>query len=102
MIAPLSEPLVPAPPDRLKAERQKLEALLAPLLTGTLAARGLPQQMPDDELINALAQYLELEPLERQALLQHNCLRSRAESLVQLLEMKVMMARTPGVSNVAH
>ena len=29
-------------------------------------------------------------------------LRARAESLVELLEMKIMMARTPGVSNVAH
>ena len=29
-------------------------------------------------------------------------LRPRAESLVELLEMKIMIARTPGLSNVAH
>ena len=38
----------------------------------------------------------------RQALLEQNCLRSRAESLVELLEMKILLARTPGLSNVAH
>ena len=52
--------------------------------------------MGDEDLVNALAQYLDLEPLEKQALLEHDCLRSRAESLVELLEMKIMTARTPG------
>ena len=44
----------------------------------------------------------EREALEKQALLEKPCLRTRAESLVELLEMKIMMARTPGLSNVAH
>jgi len=52
--------------------------------------------------VNALAQYLDLEALEKQALLERPCLRSRAEALVELLEMKMLMARTPGLSNVAH
>ena len=58
--------------------------------------------MTDEDLVNALAQYLDLEPLEKQALLEQDGLRRRAESLVELLEMKMMMARTPGLSNVAH
>ena len=58
--------------------------------------------MSDEDTVNALAQYLDFEPLEKQALLEKQSLRARAESLVELLEMKVMMARTPGVSNVAH
>jgi len=58
--------------------------------------------MTDEDLVNALAQYLDLEPLEKQALLEKDCLRTRAESLVELLEMKIMIARTPGMSNVAH
>ena len=58
--------------------------------------------MGDEDLVNALAQYLDLEPLEKQALLEQQNLRIRAESLVELLEMKIMMARTPGLSNVAH
>ena len=91
----------------IRTQRSKLEALLAPSVerTGTFRSGGdlkMPAAMPDEDLVNALAQYLDLEPLEKQALLEKPCLRSRAESLVELLEMKVMMARTPGVSNVAH
>ena len=62
----------------------------------------IPAGMADEELVNALAQYLDLEPIEKQALLERQCLRSRAESLVELLEMKLMLGRTPGASHVAH
>ena len=55
----------------------------------------IPSGMADEDLVNALAQYLDLEPIEKQALLERHCLRSRAESLVELLEMKMMLARTP-------
>jgi Lon protease-like protein len=58
--------------------------------------------MSDEDLVNALAQYLDLEPLEKQALLEKHSLLARAESLVELLEMKVLMARTPNVSHVAN
>ena len=57
-------------------------------------ARGrdpkIPSAMADEDLVNALAQYLDLEPLEKQALLEQQSLRSRAESLVELLEMKML------------
>ena len=58
--------------------------------------------MTDEDLVHALAQYLELEPLEKQALLSSTSLRMRAESLIELLEMKILIARTPGLPNVAH
>jgi Lon protease-like protein len=58
--------------------------------------------MSDEDLVNALAQYLDLEALEKQALLEKHTLRTRAESLVELLEMKALMARSPNVSNMAH
>jgi hypothetical protein len=99
-IAPLAEATAVDRPELLKSERQKLEALLAPLFTGTLAARGLPQQMPDDELINALAQYLELEPIEKQALLECDGALARCQSLVELLEMKALMDK--GVGSARH
>jgi hypothetical protein len=36
-------------------------------------------------------------------LLEKRCLRSRAESLVELLEMKIMTARAPGgPSHISH
>ena len=53
----------------------------------------LPSSMPDEDLVNALAQYLELEPVEKQALLEREGLLARSRSLVDLLEMKVMVSR---------
>ena len=62
----------------------------------------IPSTMADDDLINGLAQYLDLDPIEKQALLEQRSLRARAESLVELLEMKLMMARVPRMPGVAH
>jgi len=90
----------------IRSQRAKLDALLAPALerrmTDLPGEASIPAAMPDEDLINALAQYLDLEPLEKQALLEQRGLRARAESLVELLEMKILMAKTPGLSNVAH
>ena len=95
--------------------RSKLESLVAPRIERSLAGAGrlesieggerdskIPPTMADEDLIHALAQYLDLEPIEKQALLELHGLRSRVESLVELLEMKILAARTPGLSNVAH
>jgi len=98
------------PADRIAIRhgRSKLEALLAPSgdNANLEASRG-PREagaaaMADEDFVNTLAQYLDLEALEKQALLEHDSLRTRAEALVELLEMKIMMKRTPGLSNVAH
>jgi uncharacterized protein len=100
-VVPLSE-ISPRPGDAvLKDARQKLEAMLSPLFSGT-AARSLPQQMPDDELINALAQYLELEPIEKQALLERDGALARCHSLLELLEMKAMMEKGLGGAGHRH
>ena len=80
--------------------RTKLEAIL--VADPRVGDARIPSAMADEDLVNALAQYLDLEPLEKQALLETPTLCSRAESLVELLEMKTLMARTPGLSNVAH
>jgi Lon protease-like protein len=92
------------PNDRaaVRSQRAKLETMLAGAHESKRLEARIPPAMGDEDLVNALAQYLELEPLEKQALLEHHCLRSRAESLVELLEIKIIMARTPGMSNVAH
>jgi Lon protease-like protein len=86
----------------LRNHRAKLETLLAPAVEQAGADPRSAYAMADDELVNALAQFLDLEPIEKQALLEKNCLRSRAGSLVELLEMKMMIARTPGLSHVSH
>jgi len=46
--------------------------------------------MSDVDVIHALAQYLELAPLEKQALLEMDSLVSRASALADLLEMNTM------------
>jgi Lon protease-like protein len=100
LIAPLAEDDVQSPAPALKSERQRLEVMLAPLLGGTLAERGLPATMPDEDLINALSQYLELEPIEKQALLERDGPLARCRSLVELLEMKALTERSHGGSKV--
>jgi Lon protease-like protein len=85
----------------VRDQRSKLESMIGSTHSSAGDPR-MPASMSDEDLVNALAQYLDLEALEKQALLEKPCLRSRAESLVELLEMKIMMARTPGLSNVAH
>lgn len=103
LIEPLAEHvLTPQDRDVVRHQRTKLESLLAPAVGTSENDSRTTAAMSDEDLINALTQYLGLEPLEKQALLEQQSLRRRAESLVELLEMKIMMARTPGVSKVAH
>lgn len=92
------------PADRAKIQtcRAKLESLLTPAVDKAGADPKMPAAMSDEDLVNALAQYLDLESLEKQALLEQPCLLSRASSLVELLEMKMMAARTPGVTTLTH
>ena len=94
-------PLASDDRDIVRSLRSKLETMFAPALDRNAGDPKLPA-MPDEDLINALAQYLDLEPLEKQALLERPCLRSRAESLIELLEMKLLIARTHAVLNVAN
>jgi Lon protease-like protein len=90
----------------IRTQRAKLDALLAPAIERSLSdisgEARIPSAMADEDLVHALAQYLDLEPLEKQALLEQRSLRLRAESLVELLEMKILMAKTPGLSKVEH
>src|SRR5262249_47863476 len=65
-IVPMPEP----PPERfreeIRSERRRLEALLVPHDETRDAKEPkdtkVPSSMPDEDLVNALAQYLELEP----------------------------------------
>jgi hypothetical protein len=103
IVEPLAErALEPRDRDALRSCRAKLESLLTPIDRASADAK-MPSAMRDEDLINTLAQYLDLEPLEKQALLEHGCLRSRGQSLVELLEMKVLATKaTGGGSTLAH
>jgi Lon protease-like protein len=88
----IAEP--PAENDReaLRDARRRLETLLVPQPSGRGADTTMPSSMSDEDLVNALAQYLDLEPLEKQALLERDGLLARCRSLIELLEMKVFAA----------
>ena len=82
--------------------RQRLESLL----TAAVEHRGvdprLPSAIPSHDLVNTLAQYLALEPIERQALLECDGVLGRCRALIDLLEMKTMMAPGTGTWTSVH
>ena len=77
----------------IKQHRQRLEALLAAFAANRRAETRLPSAVPDQDLVNALAQYAAFDPIERQALLECNGVLSRCLSLIELLEMRTMAVR---------
>jgi hypothetical protein len=92
------EPLMEEPSESeraiIRAERRRLESLLVPQPTGRGVDPKVPPSMSDEDLVNALAQYLDLEAVEKQALLEREGLVARCRSLIDLLEMKVMLEQT--------
>lgn len=91
-VDPIMEPLSDRDRDVVRAERRRLEALLVPQPEGRGVDTTMPPSMGDEDLVNALAQYLELETVEKQALLERDGLLARCRSLIDLLEMKVIIA----------
>jgi Lon protease-like protein len=87
VINPLDDSLRDGERDELRHERKRLQHLLTPLFHDTLS-RYLPEAMPDEDLVNALAQYLEFEPVEKLALLERRGALARCRSMVELLEIK--------------
>jgi Lon protease-like protein len=85
-VEPLLE-FTPAAEDRLAlgAERRRLETLLASVEPDL---EPLPARLDDEEAVNTLAQLLDLEPEDRQALLERDGALARARALVDLLRPK--------------
>ena len=74
----------------LRQLRLRLEALLAAAVEREGGDPKFPRAVADEDLVNALAQYIGLEPLERQALLEREGVLARCHGLIELLEMKTM------------
>ena len=58
---------------------------------------AVPGDMGDEDLVNTLAQYLDFEPVEKQALLERDDIISRSESLIELIEMHALIHQPPTV-----
>jgi hypothetical protein len=103
----LMEPL-PEPPlthdDRVSMGRlrTRIEALLSPSEREDGVDPRTAQAMKDPDLVNTLAQQLDFEPLEKQALLETHSTLQRARGLVDLLEMRMLMARGVGLPPTVH
>lgn len=101
-IAPIAEDLTAADKELLQQHRSVLETKLAPLFSAAKAASRLPEIMSNEDLVNALAQYLALEPVEKQALLELAGPVARARALLELLEMKSLTERGMSDSKTVH
>ena len=67
----------------LHNQRPRLEMLAATIAPGSGPP---PPDFPDDDLVNALAQYVKIEPIERQKLLEQKTVLERSQALIGLLE----------------
>lgn len=86
--------------DQLREGRHRLELMLAPALDR--AEGRLPANLSDDEVVNALSQYLELEVIERQALLECSGPADRCRLLIELMEMRTLSSRQQNGSGQLH
>ena len=102
LVTTIDESVPAAHKKALSQERQRLETVLPPLFDGALAGPRLPAAMPDEDLVNALAQYLEFDPLEKLALLECPGPLARCRSMVELLEMKALIAKGAGGGGTVH
>ena len=101
VITPVDDSMRAGDRDRLREERKRLQDLLAPHFTESLS-HLLPDAMPDEDLVNALAQYLEFEPLEKLALLERPGALARARSMIELLEMKALAPGNGSDAGMIH
>ena len=92
-VDPIPEPVSEADRPQLRRDRHRLEALLIAAIERGGAEPRFPPAVADEDLVNALAQYLALEPLERQALLEREGIQARCTALIELLEIKTLGAR---------
>jgi Lon protease-like protein len=95
-IESLPERVADAERAELHRLRQRLEALLAAAVEREGGEPKFPPAVADEDLVNALAQYMGLEPLERQALLERDGLLARCRGLIELLEMKTLGSNWKG------
>jgi Lon protease-like protein len=98
----LPEETLAAEKEGLRHQRQRLEALLVAAIERGGCEPRFPPAVPDEDLVNALAQSLDLEPIERQALLEREGVPARCHGLIELLQMRTMAPRRIWDTRAAH
>jgi Lon protease-like protein len=88
----------PAEPQAVGAARQRVMELVARAAQGKVVVVARPDLSPE-VFVNAMCQSLELDPLEKQALLDTNGVQARIERLVAILEFRAL-ERTFGSGSV--
>lgn len=85
----------------LASLRSRIEGLLSSSEGDGIDPRTV-QALNDADLVNTLAQYLDFEPLEKQALLESQTATARAQGVIDLLEMRMMMGRGAVLPPTVH
>ena len=73
--------------------RRQLETLLASRLETAGREAMVPGDMADEDLVNTLAQYLDFDPVEKQALLERDDTASRSRALIELIELRALTSQ---------
>ena len=94
-VSGIAEPVDEVTRSAIQGSRGRLEELLTQSAKNENAEGRLPKSVSDEDLVNALAQYLDIDAIEKQALLEREGLAKRSESLIELLEMKLLITRYP-------
>ena len=84
----------------VRETREQLETLLTSRLETFDAPSMVPGGMDDEDLVNTLSQYLDLEPVEKQALLERDDIASRSQALIDLIQMRTLATSPPGGSEL--
>ena len=91
------EPLPEAVSDAGRTEVRHARTRLETLLVGRLETAGgeamVPGDIGDEDLVNTLAQYLDFDPVEKQALLERDDIASRSRALIELIEMRALASQ---------
>jgi Lon protease-like protein len=69
----------------LHTQRLRLEALLAGA-SGHVGLGSIPPGISDEQFVNGVAQFVEIDPLDREKLLEREGVLSRASTLVEILD----------------
>jgi uncharacterized protein len=85
---------VPGPATSLATLRRRLDALLLPAIVS--GGAQVPPTLSEEELVNAICQYLDIDVVEKLALLEKHGALARGEALVARIERLLVERERPG------